>query len=227
MQFRDKTAYVWCLRYRWDPSLSRIPDPRIPHFMPPCTGQKKFTWIYSWRSWQISGMSVSWLSPFIIFISAYLRLHMIICICITSHSCYYHNPLLTPVQILNPQISFLYEKEMKTFSNLCDYCSWTQTFKCEPKIMTLKNIFNNASLEFLLQVPHACDLCNPKYSTRGSSSFQLTSLKKKSLSSQSRWNLYLFARWKNHGRCTSKIIAATRIRSSSGLVRFFVYLIFS
>ena len=36
MQFRDKTAYVWGLRYRWDPSLSRIPDPRIPHFMPPC-----------------------------------------------------------------------------------------------------------------------------------------------------------------------------------------------
>ena len=35
MQFRDKTAYVWGLRYRWDPSLSRIPDPRIPHFMPP------------------------------------------------------------------------------------------------------------------------------------------------------------------------------------------------
>ena len=37
MQFRDKTAYVWGLRYRWDPSLSRIPDPRIPHFMPPCS----------------------------------------------------------------------------------------------------------------------------------------------------------------------------------------------
>ena len=35
MQFRDKTAYVWGLCYRWDPSLSRIPDPRIPHFMPP------------------------------------------------------------------------------------------------------------------------------------------------------------------------------------------------
>ena len=45
--------------------------------------------------------------------------------------------------------------------------------------MTLKNIFNNASLEFLLQVPHACDLCNPEHSTRGSSSFQLTSLKQR------------------------------------------------
>ena len=34
-QFRDKTAYVWGLRYRWDPSLSRNPVPRFPHFMPP------------------------------------------------------------------------------------------------------------------------------------------------------------------------------------------------
>ena len=36
MQFRDKTAYVWGLRYRWDPLLSRNPVPRFPHFMPPC-----------------------------------------------------------------------------------------------------------------------------------------------------------------------------------------------
>ena len=35
MQFHDKTAYVWGLRYRWDPSLSRNPVPRFPHFMPP------------------------------------------------------------------------------------------------------------------------------------------------------------------------------------------------
>ena len=35
MQFRDKTAYVWGLRYRWDPSLSRNPVPQFPHFMPP------------------------------------------------------------------------------------------------------------------------------------------------------------------------------------------------
>ena len=35
MQFPDKTAYVWGLRYRWDPSLSRNPVPRFPHFMPP------------------------------------------------------------------------------------------------------------------------------------------------------------------------------------------------
>ena len=35
MQFRDKTAYVWGLRYRWDPLLSRNPVPRFPHFMPP------------------------------------------------------------------------------------------------------------------------------------------------------------------------------------------------
>ena len=38
MQFRDKTAYVWGLRYRWDPSLSRNPVPRFRHFMPPCLG---------------------------------------------------------------------------------------------------------------------------------------------------------------------------------------------
>ena len=36
MQFRDKTAYVWGLSYRWDPSLSRNPVPWFPHFMPPC-----------------------------------------------------------------------------------------------------------------------------------------------------------------------------------------------
>ena len=36
MQFRDKTAYVWGLCYRWDPSLSRNPVPRFLHFMPPC-----------------------------------------------------------------------------------------------------------------------------------------------------------------------------------------------
>ena len=35
MQFRDKTAYVWGLRYRWDPSLSRNPVPWFPHIMPP------------------------------------------------------------------------------------------------------------------------------------------------------------------------------------------------
>ena len=35
MQFCDKTAYVWGLRYWWDPSLSRNPFSRFPHFMPP------------------------------------------------------------------------------------------------------------------------------------------------------------------------------------------------
>ena len=33
--FRDKTAYVWGLRYRWDPLLSRNLIPRFPHFKPP------------------------------------------------------------------------------------------------------------------------------------------------------------------------------------------------
>ena len=35
MQFHDKTAYVWGLRYRWDPSLSMNPVCRFAHFMPP------------------------------------------------------------------------------------------------------------------------------------------------------------------------------------------------
>ena len=35
MQFHDKTAYVWGLRYRWDPSLSMNPVRRFAHFMPP------------------------------------------------------------------------------------------------------------------------------------------------------------------------------------------------
>ena len=36
MQFRDKTAYVWGLRYGWDPSLSMSPARRLAHFIPPC-----------------------------------------------------------------------------------------------------------------------------------------------------------------------------------------------
>ena len=35
MQFRDKTAYVWGLRYRWDLSLSRNLITRFPHFWSP------------------------------------------------------------------------------------------------------------------------------------------------------------------------------------------------
>ena len=34
--FHGKTAYVWGLRYRWDPLLSRNLIPRFPHFVPPC-----------------------------------------------------------------------------------------------------------------------------------------------------------------------------------------------
>ena len=36
MQLRDKTADVRGLHYWWDPSLSKKPLPRFPHFMPPC-----------------------------------------------------------------------------------------------------------------------------------------------------------------------------------------------
>ena len=42
MQFHNKTAYVWGLRYRWDPSLSRNPVPRFPHFMPPWSAHYHF-----------------------------------------------------------------------------------------------------------------------------------------------------------------------------------------
>ena len=35
MQFRDKTAYVWGLSYRWDPSLSMSPVRWLVHFMHP------------------------------------------------------------------------------------------------------------------------------------------------------------------------------------------------
>ena len=36
MQGHDKTAYVWGLRYGWDPSLSMSPACRLAHFIPPC-----------------------------------------------------------------------------------------------------------------------------------------------------------------------------------------------
>ena len=39
MQFHDRTAYVWGLRYRWDPSLSRNLIPRFPYIKPPCPDQ--------------------------------------------------------------------------------------------------------------------------------------------------------------------------------------------
>ena len=45
MQFRDKTTYVWGLRYRRDPSLSRNQDPRIPHFMPPWQLHRIGVWL--------------------------------------------------------------------------------------------------------------------------------------------------------------------------------------
>ena len=35
MQFHDKTAYVWGLRYQWYSSLSMKPVRRFAHFMPP------------------------------------------------------------------------------------------------------------------------------------------------------------------------------------------------
>ena len=34
MQFRDKTAYLWGLRYRWAPLLSMNPVRQFAHFMP-------------------------------------------------------------------------------------------------------------------------------------------------------------------------------------------------
>ena len=39
MQFHDKIAYVWGLRYRWDPSLLMNPVRRFAHFMLHCLQQ--------------------------------------------------------------------------------------------------------------------------------------------------------------------------------------------
>ena len=61
MQFHDKTSYVWGLRYRWDPSLSRNPVPRLPHFMPPWHEVNLCIWVarifikYLWQSLGQSG----------------------------------------------------------------------------------------------------------------------------------------------------------------------------
>ena len=38
---RDKTVYVWGLRYRWDPSLSMNPVRRFAHFMSPWRTRRK------------------------------------------------------------------------------------------------------------------------------------------------------------------------------------------
>ena len=44
--FRDKTAYVWGLRYRWDTLLSRNLIPRFPHFKPPWSMLKFFLGLF-------------------------------------------------------------------------------------------------------------------------------------------------------------------------------------
>ena len=51
MQFLDKTAYVWGLRYRWDPSLSMNPIRRFAYFMPPWSTLllRRFFW-NTWTS---------------------------------------------------------------------------------------------------------------------------------------------------------------------------------
>ena len=51
MQFRDKTAYVWGLRYRWDPSLSMNPVRQFAHFMPPCIWVIEYTSTNIWKIW--------------------------------------------------------------------------------------------------------------------------------------------------------------------------------
>ena len=49
MWFRGKTAYVWGLRYRWDPSLSRNLIPRFPHFVPPWRAEE-YNWGLVWAT---------------------------------------------------------------------------------------------------------------------------------------------------------------------------------
>ena len=56
MQFHDKTAYVWGLRYRWDPSLSMNPVRQFAHFMPPWRAPirlKCARFVQSWGTWKI------------------------------------------------------------------------------------------------------------------------------------------------------------------------------
>ena len=49
MQFHDKTAYVWGLRYRWDHSLSMNPVRRFAHFMPTWLGLQSLLSILLWQ----------------------------------------------------------------------------------------------------------------------------------------------------------------------------------
>ena len=63
MQFHDKTAYVWGLRYRWDPSLSMNPVRRFAHFIPPCSMLiilDFFIWWSSLRPCQWQGTCFYW-----------------------------------------------------------------------------------------------------------------------------------------------------------------------
>ena len=58
MQFRDKTAYVWGLCYRWDPSLSMSPARRLAHFMPLCTD----SWFFLSFENQTRSLVVVWIA---------------------------------------------------------------------------------------------------------------------------------------------------------------------
>jgi len=72
MQFHDKTAYVWGLCYRWDPSLLMNPVRRFAHFMPPCLQQShtstntRYTHslLLDWRlTWNIVGHANHYANP--------------------------------------------------------------------------------------------------------------------------------------------------------------------
>ena len=52
IHFRDKTAYVWGIRYRSDPSLSMNPVRRFTHFMPP--------WFHEFMIW-LSSVGITWI----------------------------------------------------------------------------------------------------------------------------------------------------------------------
>ena len=69
MQFHDKTACVWGLRYWWDPSLSMNPVRRFAHFMPPWPeARNSFLSLGSRNVWWLAqrrreGDQEAWISP--------------------------------------------------------------------------------------------------------------------------------------------------------------------
>ena len=72
MQFSDKTAYVWGLRYWWDPLLSMSPARRLAHFMPP---------------WSLVLFLSHCLSLVCLYVSVYICVYLPVLVCISVRIC--------------------------------------------------------------------------------------------------------------------------------------------